>query len=350
MTEYDIVKAFKRIEYELQESMMRNFNRHKAQELKEGFEWEQWQSLQLRELARYRHDNRNTYWPQFAKLNDSTAELFDQTAQKSEAKQANQLNKLGYQPVNDDNFFKFNDNKLRALQETTKADFNRAEYSVLRKAEDQYRRIIFDAQVYASTGATYEKAVDMAAKDFLKAGINSIQYKNGSRHTIKDYARMAIRTGNKRAYLMGEGNARDSYGIHTVRVNSRVDACPVCAEWLNRVLVDDVYSGGTYEEAMEYGVPTLSDAIADGFLHPNCKDVYSLYIPGVSRKAKDWTPKELENLTKTYNTEQQLQRATDMFETYDRMANLCLDAEDKETYRARAEMWQDRISALEGNE
>ena len=60
--------------------------------------------------------------------------------------------------------------------------------------------------MYANTGAgTYEKAVDMATRDFLKAGINCIEYANGSRHTVKDYARMAIQTASKRAYLTGEG-------------------------------------------------------------------------------------------------------------------------------------------------
>lgn len=41
----------------------------------------------------------------------------------------------------------------------------------MRKAEDDYRKAIFNAQVYANTGAgTYEKAVDMATKDMLSRG------------------------------------------------------------------------------------------------------------------------------------------------------------------------------------
>lgn len=36
---------------------------------------------------------------------------------------------------------------------------------MLRMSEDKYRQIIFNAQVYANTGAgTYEKAVDMATR------------------------------------------------------------------------------------------------------------------------------------------------------------------------------------------
>ena len=80
---------------------------------------------------------------------------------------------------------------------------------MLRMANDQYRKIIFNAQVYANTGAgTYEKAVDMATKDMLSSGLNCVEYKNGMRHTLADYVEMAIRTASKRAYLQGEGEKR----------------------------------------------------------------------------------------------------------------------------------------------
>ena len=90
-------------------------------------------------------------------------------------------------------------------------DMKKAETAVLRMANDQYRKVIFNAQVYANTGAgTYEKAVDMATKDFFSAGLNCVEYANGARHTIADYADMAIRTACKSAYLQGEGvNARN---------------------------------------------------------------------------------------------------------------------------------------------
>ena len=77
-------------------------------------------------------------------------------------------------------------------------DMKKAETAVLRMANDQYRKVIFNAQVYANTGAgTYEKAVDMATKDFLSAGLNCVEYVNGARHTLADYADMAIRTACK---------------------------------------------------------------------------------------------------------------------------------------------------------
>ena len=124
-------------------------------------------------------------------------------------------------------FFKLNDRKLEALIKATTDDMEKAETAVLRMANDQYRKIIYNAQAYANTGAaTYETAVDMATKDLLKAGFNCIQYANGARHTIADYADMAIRTASKRAYLQGEGVKRQEWGVHTVIINKRGSGCP----------------------------------------------------------------------------------------------------------------------------
>ena len=62
-------------------------------------------------------------------------------------------------------FFRINDRKLNALIKATKKDFKNAQLAMLRMANDQYRKIIFNAQVYANTGAgTIEKAIDMASK------------------------------------------------------------------------------------------------------------------------------------------------------------------------------------------
>lgn len=106
---------------------------------------------------------------------------------------------------------------------------------------------------------------DMATRDFLKAGINCIEYANGSRHTVKDYARMAIQTASKRAYLTGEGEMRQSWGISTVIMNKRANACPKCLPFVGKVLIDDVWSGG---DASDGNYPLMSSAIAAGLYHP----------------------------------------------------------------------------------
>ena len=49
---YDVSRAFERIENELLESMIRNLKKHKAEETELGFEWPQWQAVQLEEVPR----------------------------------------------------------------------------------------------------------------------------------------------------------------------------------------------------------------------------------------------------------------------------------------------------------
>ena len=55
---YDIRKIFEDMELNLISSMKRAFYFHQAYQSREGFEWEQWQLSKLRELEKYRRENR----------------------------------------------------------------------------------------------------------------------------------------------------------------------------------------------------------------------------------------------------------------------------------------------------
>lgn len=238
---YNLSEAFEAIEDELISSMMRNLKRHQAEETDHGFEWEQWQALQLQALEDYRRRNMKKFPPRFNKLNLQIDEMLrgsyrdGRTAQERRILQAI---RKGFKPTKqpytgemelEGGFFGVNDRKLDALLNAVNNDMNRAEYAVLRRADDQYRQVIFNAQVYANTGAgTYKKAVDMATRDFLRAGLDCVEYSNGSRHTLEDYADMAIKTANKRAYLQGEGSIREEWGVPTVIMNKRNCPCPRC--------------------------------------------------------------------------------------------------------------------------
>ena len=233
--EYDLAEAFQRIENELMASMIRNMDRHRAEETKEGYNWSMWQTEQLKALERYKQKNQKKYQKQFKSINAQIEQLIRQARAKGSMKQEIkilQAIKKGWKtsgrnrsPAHDvmtAEFFNLNDRKLNALIEATAHDMEAAETAVFRKANDDYRKAIFDAQVYANSGAgTYEKAVDMATKDMLSRGLNCIEYANGARHTLSDYADMAIRTASKRAYLQGEGEKRQEWGIATVIMAKR---------------------------------------------------------------------------------------------------------------------------------
>lgn len=352
MNEYDITTAFKVIENELIASMIRNMDRHRAEETKEGYEWSMWQTEQLKALEKYKWDNQKKYRKQFQKINGEIDLLIRKARETGNMQQEIKILeaiKKGFPAKKISKgmageFFRLNDRKLEALIEATTHDMEKAETAILRKAEDDYRQAIYNAQVYANTGAgTYEKAVDMATKDMLSRGINCVQYINGARHTLADYADMAIRTASKRAYLQGEGEKRQEWGIATVIVNKRGNPCPKCLPFCGKVLIDDVWSGGSEdgvdpESGKKY--PLMSYAIKCGLYHPRCKDSHTTYFPGISTADDTWTKEELEAIGQEYEAEQKQQYAKRQEEKYERLAEYSLDAGNQKKYAEKQAQWK----------
>lgn len=350
--EYDITKAFARIENELIASIIRNMDRHRAKETEEGFEWSAWQVEQLKNLDRYKRENQKKYKKQFQDINKQIKVLIGEMRDRGNMEQEIRILegiKKGYTPKKvqkgvSGKFFEVNDRKLEALQQATTSDMQKAEVAVLRKANDDYRKAIFNAQVYANTGAgTYEKAVDMATKDMLSRGLNCVMYANGARHTLADYADMAIRTASKRAYLQGEGEKRQEWGVTTVIMAKRGNPCPKCLPFVGKVLIDDVWSGGPpdgIDPRTGKKYPLMSYAISKGLYHPRCKDSHTTYFPGISTADDTWTKKELEEIGLQNKQEARRQYAKRQEEKYERLAEYSLDPENKEEYARRAEEWK----------
>lgn len=357
MNEYDITAAFKVIEDELIASMIRNMDRHRAEEIREGYEWSMWQAEQLKALEKYKRNNQKKYKKQFQRINGEIEELIRKARQTGSMQQEIRIlqairkgwkvhgkNQIPRPRSMTAEFFRLNDRKLEALIKATTHDMETAETAVLRKAEDDYRKAVYHAQVYANTGAgTYEQAVDMATRDMLSGGLNCIQYANGARHTLADYADMAIRTASKRAYLQGEGEKRQEWGISMVIVNKRGNPCPKCLPFCGKVLIDDVWSGGS-SDGIDPGTgrkyPLMSKAIEFGLYHPRCKDAHTTYFPGISTADDSWTKEELDAIGQNYEREQKQQYARRQAKKYGRLSEYSLDKENQKRYEARREEWE----------
>ena len=236
------------------------------------------------------------------------------------------------------NFFRVNQRKLDALIQATTNDMRTAETAILRMANDQYRRVVFDAQVYAASGAgTYEKAVDMATHDMLAAGLNCVQYKNGARHTLADYADMAIRTACKRAKLQGEGQMRQKWGVSTVIMNKRGNPCPKCLPWVGKILIDDVWSGGSRKDGK---YPLMSSAVAAGLYHPRCKDAHTTYFPGITTVDPKYNKQEIADVEETAKQEAKQQYAERQEKRFGRLAEFSLDPENQQRYEQKQKEWK----------
>ena len=383
MNEYDLAKAFHRIEDELIASMVRNMARHRVEEIGEGYAWNMWQAEMLKSLEKYKRINQKKYGKQFKDINSQIEALIliagdqgglqqeiailhgiqrgwkyphipERTQEMLEAIEGanhGQLDALLDMMLAEEKtgsftgkFFKVNDRKLDALVRATVQDMEKAETAILRKANDDYRKIIFDAQVYANTGAgTYEKAVDMATKDMLSRGLNCVEYANGARHTLADYADMAIRTACKRAYLQGEGKVRKEWGISTVIMNKRGNPCPKCLPWVGKVLIDDVWSGGSRKDR-DY--PLMSYAISKGLYHPRCRDSHTTYFPGISTADDTWTEDELEAIGQSSMQEAKQQYTERQEKKYGRLAKYSLDPENQVRYQKKEEEWEEQRKGI----
>lgn len=377
--EYDISHSFRRIEEILIKSMKRNLTRHLNEEKDLDINWSAWQAEQLKSLELFRKNNKNLFKNDFSTINDDIEDLIRKSYEngklhqektileairegnfKSNNKQINRLWNIYSKTKNsrikkkqlsriydltnqtEASFFKINERKLKALINETTENFKKAEMSILRYTNDQYRKTIYDAQVYANTGAgTVDQAIDMATKDFLSKGINSIQYANGVMVNIASYANMAIKTANKRAYLQGEGAKRQEWGVHTVLVPNRGGGCPYCIKFQGKVFIDDVWSGGTAQESKETGYPLLSKAIKEKLFHPNCKDGLVTYFEGISTKPIPPTKEELEVKIQNYKEEQKLKYIDRNIEKYKRLELGSLDHENIEKYHNKRLQWQE---------
>lgn len=345
--QYDIGAAFEAIENELIASMIRNFERHKQTELDEKKRWSMWQTEMLKSLEKYKHDNRKKYGKKFKDINQTIKVLIGLARTEGGMEQeerileaiakgfpAKRIAKGGTAE-----FFKVNNRKLEALIQATVQDMQKAETAVLRMANDQYRKIIYNAQVYANTGAgTYEKAVDMVTKDFLSAGLNCIEYSNGARHTLADYADMAIRTACKRAYLQGEGEMRQQWGMHLVILNKRGDnPCPKCLPFVGKIMIDDVWSGGSSKDGK---YPLMSSAVAAGLYHPRCKDAHTTYFPGITTVDPKYNKQEIADIEDTARQETKQQYAERQVKKFERLADYSLDPENQKQYGQMQKRWK----------
>ena len=207
---------------------------------------------------------------------------------------------------------------------------------------DTYRSTIFKYSMYVTNGVYTEKqAYDAAVKDFLSRGINCIEYKDGRRVNIADYTSMAIRTVNQRAYMAGEGEIRKYLGETLVIISSHATSCKLCKPFENKVLIDDVYSGGTPDDR-DYML--LSQAMAEGLFHPRCRHGLGTYYP----ELEDIVHYETEdNKLNEYGTEELNQaHVENMIQKYKRLTVGSIDPDNISKYQARLNEWERRKAQL----
>lgn len=350
VNDYDVGAIFQDIEIELIKSMKRTLGAHEAWEKAEGFQWEQWQAKKIREIRRYRAHNMSIMSSYTDKLDKAIKEDLRKQFLEGGRKVDNEIKKAiekGFklsQGTPSDDFFQGNNSKLGRLINAINNDFKDAQNAALRQMDDVYRKTIFKTEVYLGSGATtVDKAIDMATKDFLAAGINCITYADGRNINIASYAQMAVRTANKRVYLMGEGERRKEWGVSLVLVSQYMQCSPLCLPWQGKIYIDDVYSGGSVTDG-DY--PLLSTAISGHLFHPNCRHTMSTYFEGIN------DPPELmdkEEIGVAYEKAKQQTGINRNIQKYKRLKEGSQDTENIKKYDSKLKEWQAKKDDISKN-
>lgn len=288
MTEKQLAELFEEIERKLIESLKRNLPNHKDWESDLEFDWPAWQAEKVKSLERFRKENEAIMREYRETISKETRVLLEEQFHES-AGEADKLFENGIsESVTDDSFFDIWDEKLESLIEEMQGKERMAQTAALRTMDDVYRQTLMRADTALQTGSvTLQKAIELAAEDFAKQGINCIEYRDGRRVNIADYAYMALKTSNTRAALLGGAKQRMALGIDTVRVSSYGGCSDTCLPWQGNVYIDDVFAVFSGEVAGDRGKSRngiwymlLSVAVKAGLFHPNCRHTLTSYREG----------------------------------------------------------------------
>lgn len=356
MKPYDIAQIFAQMELDLIASMKRNLERHEEEEKKLGIEWEQWQSRKLQGLAKYREENKKLIQAYSAQIDgdidERLKEAFTRGARRTEGTIRRISTRVKHfasfgrfigpltEPIasvdnSDESFFRINERRMNALITSTRQELRQGQQGMLRMADDVYRQTIFKAQVFHNAGAkSLNQAIDMATRDFLDKGFNTITFSDGRQMNIASYAEMALRTASQRAVFTGEGAKREEWGIHTVVVSAHPNCSELCLPWQGRVYIDDVYSGG---KAGDGDYPLLSTAMRGGLFHPNCRHNKGTYFPGISELPK---PVDNQKALATYKAEQKQRYMERQIRKYSRREVGSTDPLNQAAASAKVNAWK----------
>lgn len=288
----DIAKIFEEIELRLIASLKRNLMHHKAEEIREDRQWTAWQAIKLQNLQKFRRENRQIMQEYSDKIDADTRQLMTEQFREGEQEAEAVTGAEPAASVPDVHFFGVNTPKMERLMQDVVQVEQTAETAALRTMDDVYRRTVNRAQLAMAAGeTTLTKAIDMAVREFLEKGLNSIVYRGGRHVDIADYVRMVLRTTSTRAQLQGKSKRFAELGYDTVLISQYGGCSETCEPWQGRAYIDDVFTIWNGEINGDSGksrycgkwFPLLSSAIRGGLFHPNCRHTMGLYIDGVTK-------------------------------------------------------------------
>ena len=140
-----------------------------------------------------------------------------------------------------------------------------------RRVNDIYRTMALENVRSSVVGYKSWKQVAKSYRDQLASqGITGFEDRLKRKWNMRTYAEMVARTTTQEAHIQGTVIRLQEHGYDLVKVSRHSSACQYCAPWEGKILS---LSGKTK------GYPTLDEAKAAKFLHPNCRHAIGAWIP-----------------------------------------------------------------------
>lgn len=181
---------------------------------------------------------------------------------------------------------------LNAMAFSTASALAGTHARVVRWALDGYRDVVTAATAGVLLGTDTRLAAAQRAWDrLLERGVTGFVDQAGRRWELASYVEMAVRTASAQAAVTGHLDRLGAAGIDLVVASDGPQECARCRPWEGKVLSRTV--GGARTTAQRNPITSdpvlvrvagsVAEAIAAGFLHPNCRHGVSAYLPGVTR-------------------------------------------------------------------
>ncbi|TAK89304.1 MAG: phage capsid protein [Burkholderiaceae bacterium] len=182
---------------------------------------------------------------------------------------------------------------VQALADAIVRELEPVHSAILPQAMSLYRQAIAGATARHITGAASRRQAAQAAWARLSdKGVTGFTDVRGHRWRLHTYVEMATRTAALRAALTGQVDEFTAHGVRLVSVDDVAGECEMCRPWERKILALTGSAGTVTEVHARDGRPvtvevaaTLTDAMAAGLFHPNCRHTMREYRPGVSRLA-----------------------------------------------------------------
>lgn len=220
------------------------------------------------------------------KLKKNSSEAVKKLVQHSYKKGLNSLLKdvEGVEKRNYNLFSGLNAGQIELIADNLTRDLNNAVNLIGRRYDDLIRKVTLETTAKKlSQGQTIRQMQKQLAEELQKNNINYVEYADGKRHGIKDYANMAARSTTAEAQNKAKIVQGEDWGYDLVRMTKHYPTCEICAMYQDRVYaLTKEAANGKYKDknGKSLRLPYLYDtAFADGYdtIHPNCRHLISIF-------------------------------------------------------------------------